>query len=71
MGIFRKKDQKEEQRVRICPKCNSSDISSDFSARSYGQGSFFNEHKCNKCGFTGELFPEVPISELKKNSAKK
>jgi predicted RNA-binding Zn-ribbon protein involved in translation (DUF1610 family) len=66
-----KRTTKKEQYVMICPKCGSADISSDFSSQSYGQGSFFNEHKCNSCSYKGELFPEVPIIKLKKNKQTK
>ena len=56
-----------EKPVRICPKCKSTDISPDLSIQAYGKGSFFNEYKCNKCGYTGQFFPEVKkISKNKK-----
>jgi len=45
--------------TQICPKCKSQDISPDMSVDSYGQGSFFNAYKCNKCGYSGQFFPEV------------
>jgi len=51
---------------RICPKCKSTDISPNFSARAYAKGSFFNEFKCNKCGYTGQFFPEVEVKKKKK-----
>ncbi len=44
---------------RICPKCKSTDISPDLSAESYGHGTIFNQYKCNKCGFSGQFFPEL------------
>jgi hypothetical protein len=43
---------------KICPKCKSKDISPDLSSSAYGKGSIFNAYKCNKCGFSGEFFPE-------------
>ncbi len=46
-------------KIRICPKCKSKDVSADLSAQSYAQGSFFNQYKCNKCGHTGQFFPEI------------
>lgn len=50
---------------RICPRCKSTDISSDLSAQAYGKGSFFNSYKCNKCGYSGQFFPEI-IEKIKK-----
>ncbi|MBD3361599.1 hypothetical protein GF358_02275 [Candidatus Woesearchaeota archaeon] len=44
---------------RICPKCKSTNISKDLSKEAYAKGSFFNQYKCNDCGYTGEFFPEV------------
>ena len=55
-----------EKLVRICPKCKSTDISPDLSIQSYGQGSFFNGYKCNKCGYSGQLFPEIKKSSKNK-----
>lgn len=45
--------------VRICPKCKSMDLSIDLSVQSYARGSFFNQFKCNKCGYSEIFFPEV------------
>lgn len=36
---------------------------------SYAQGSIFNNYKCNNCGFSGQLFPE--IEKIKKKGKKK
>lgn len=52
--------------VRVCPKCKSTDISPTLSKEAYGQGALFNEYKCNKCGYVGQFFPEIPEKELKK-----
>lgn len=54
--------------IRFCPKCKSTDVIPDLSLQSYGRGSFFNQYKCNKCGFTGLFFPEVAEDELKNKS---
>ncbi len=54
---------------QVCPKCKSTDIQKDFSVQSYGQGSFFNQYKCNKCGYTGQFFPI--IKKKKKKTVKK
>ncbi|MCK4521187.1 MAG: hypothetical protein KAU20_01345 [Nanoarchaeota archaeon] len=56
--------------IKICPKCKSTDISPDLSVQSYAQGSFFNQYKCNDCGYNGQFFPEVNEKELKKTSKK-
>ncbi len=71
MGFFnlkkKKKPTKESERyITVCPYCGSADVSSDMSIKSIGQGSLFNEKKCNDCGFSGEIFPEMTISEAKK-----
>jgi len=42
----------------MCPKCKSKNISADLSAQAYGQGSFFNQYKCNDCDYTGQFFIE-------------
>ncbi len=55
---------------RICPRCKSTDISSDLSAQAYGKGSFFNEYKCNDCGYTGQFFPEI-VEKTKRKIIKK
>ena len=53
--------------TRICPKCKSEDVSPDLSFQAFAQGSFFNQFKCNKCGYTGQFFPElVKIKKKKK-----
>jgi predicted RNA-binding Zn-ribbon protein involved in translation (DUF1610 family) len=54
----------EAKMVRVCPKCLSTDVVRDLSLESYGKGTFFNQFKCNKCGFTGIVFPEVRQNEL-------
>lgn len=54
-----------------CPKCGSTDISPSLSLKAYGQGSFFSEHKCNKCGYTGMFFPIVKKKVKKKTKKKK
>ena len=55
--------------VRICPRCQSTNISPDLSKEAYGSGKIFNSYKCNDCDFHGEFFPEVDkkaISKIKK-----
>jgi hypothetical protein len=54
--------------VLICPKCNSKDISTDFSNAGFvGTGLFNNIKVCNNCGYTHSFFPEVEIKNTSKN----
>lgn len=55
--------------IRICPRCQSTNISPDLSKEAYGSGKIFNSYKCNDCGFHGEFFPEIDkkiIGKIKK-----
>ncbi|MBT3416808.1 hypothetical protein HON86_03680 [Candidatus Woesearchaeota archaeon] len=55
--------------IRICPKCQSTNVSPDIGTEAYGSGKIFNSYKCNNCGFSGEFFPEVDkkiIEKIKK-----
>lgn len=53
--------------VKICPKCNSTDISTDFSNPAFVAGGLFNNAKvCNKCGHHSNFFPEVEVDKLPK-----
>ena len=58
------------KRILICPKCKSTDVSSNMSALAIGMGSFQNEHKCNKCGYESMFFPEIEVEKSKKNTKK-
>ena len=49
--------------VKICPQCNSKDVSNDFSNFALARTGL-KEQKCNHCGFTGQFFPEVEISKI-------
>jgi hypothetical protein len=50
----------ENQSVRICPACNSTDISYDFSnAAMVSLGMTNNAFVCNHCGNQGSFFPEI------------
>jgi transposase-like protein len=51
--------------VRICPQCKSADTQPDLSADSYAKG-LLNQWKCNTCGYTGLVFPEYSVEDLKK-----
>ncbi len=63
MGLFSEK--KKDDTVTVCPKCGSTDLSSDLSLQSYAQGGFFNNMVCNECGYSGQLFPEMDLSKKK------
>ncbi|MBI2652675.1 hypothetical protein HYX00_04380 [Candidatus Woesearchaeota archaeon] len=59
-----KKSEKEKY-VKICPRCGSINIGTDFSnpvVWAYGASP---KYKCMKCGYMGALFPEVPESKIK------
>ncbi len=47
------------KKLLICPQCGSRDIHPDFSAHSFGQSGFFNQYRCNKCGYQGSFVIEV------------
>ncbi len=53
----------------ICPKCGSSDVSPDFSLKTFGEASEFNKHKCNKCRYSSIFFPEIK-EKIKINKSK-
>jgi len=56
-------DEKKEM-IRICPNCNSTNVSRDFTNPlivRVGLESFV----CNNCGHTGNFFPEVEKNKLK------
>jgi hypothetical protein len=44
------------KKVRICPRCQSTNVSPDMR---FGKGLFCNSYNCDECGFNGEFFPEV------------
>jgi hypothetical protein len=49
--------------ITICPHCYSSDITSDFSNAARIEGGLFGK-TCNRCGFTGNFFPEIEVKDL-------
>lgn len=52
--------------VVICPKCNSIDVKAETNPV-YAVTGLLNQFKqCNNCGHHGQVFPEVPRSELPK-----
>ena len=56
---------------RICPKCNSNNVSPDFSLKTFGEASEFNKYKCNNCSYAGIFFPEIEKRKIKKNKKSK
>lgn len=55
--------------VRVCPECQSTDTRPDLSADSYSKG-LLNQWRCNRCGYTGLVFPEYRVDDLKKKKEK-
>jgi len=54
---------------QICPMCNSTDITPDFSNPALAYAGALYEYKCGHCGYVGQFFPEVEdIVEEKKLS---
>lgn len=50
--------------VRICPICRSADISPDLSIPAAVAFGALYSYRCNRCGFVGTVFMELPIDEL-------
>ena len=55
---------------RMCPKCQSKEVITDWSianiAREFANPSF----KCNNCGFVGTFFPEIDEKQIKNIKSK-
>lgn len=60
-------ETKKEEYVRICLRCNSTDVSPDFSPEVIAFGGL-HRWRCNRCGFFGDsvFFPEVLVDEIPK-----
>ncbi|MFO7966658.1 MAG: hypothetical protein R6U44_03565 [Archaeoglobaceae archaeon] len=57
--------QKEEEKyVKLCPACNSIDISPDFTVPAAVAAGGLYMYRCNRCNYVSTLFPEFPIDEL-------
>lgn len=54
----------KEQYTMICPKCNSIDVNIDKSNPLQATLGLPVIYACNKCGYSGNIFPEIKISEL-------
>lgn len=51
--------------ITICPKCNSTDVKTDFSNPTLVATGLFNNSKvCNDCGYSGNFFPEVQKADI-------
>ncbi len=54
--------------VMICPKCDSKDVTHDWSSPATVGSTLVNVmYKCNNCGHEGMVFPEVPENKVPKN----
>ena len=63
--MAKKKSSKEEKYVRVCPQCKSSDVAIDrYNSLQPAMG-LLAVYRCNKCGYLGNYFPEVKLSEIK------
>ena len=56
---------------RICPKCKSHDIITDWSVENVARGFANPSFKCNNCGYVGTFFPEIEKIKIKKNQISK
>lgn len=52
--------------VRICPKCGSIDVHTDFSNPVVWAYGTTTKYKCNMCSYTSNLFPEILQKDMKK-----
>lgn len=62
---MKKLKEKNKNFVRICPKCGSTSVQTDFSnpvVWAYGTTTKF---RCNSCSYVGNLFPEISKDNLK------
>ncbi|MFH1248913.1 MAG: hypothetical protein V1660_02070 [archaeon] len=59
----------KEEYARICPKCNSIDISLVGFDSVLGGG--IQMYRCNSCNHISPVFPEAKISDLEKSKKKK
>lgn len=59
----------QKKYVRVCPECQSTDTQPDLSADSYSKG-LLNQWRCNRCGYTGLVFPEYRADDLNKKKEK-
>ena len=65
---MKEKKQKPEY-VKICPNCDSLDISPEISTMQQ-TGALPSRYVCNNCGFTSFAFPEANLNDYKKSEEK-
>lgn len=56
--------KEEEKYVKVCPACNSIDVSPDFTIPAAIAAGALYMFRCNRCDFVSTLFPEFPVDEL-------
>lgn len=61
---MKKSRNKKERYIRICPKCGSINIQTDYSNPAVWAYGTSTKYKCNSCGVIGPVFPEILESEI-------
>lgn len=56
--------KEEEKYVKVCPACNSIDVSPDFTIPAAIAAGGLYMFRCNRCDYVSTLFPEFPIDDL-------
>lgn len=56
----------KNERVRVCPVCNSTDVCLDFSNAALVRFGGLSVYRCNHCGNTGQFFPEIDKRDVLK-----
>lgn len=59
-----KKSINKEKYVKICPKCGSIDVQTDFSNPADWALGITPRYKCNSCNHESTIFPEVLVDEI-------
>ena len=62
---MKKLKDKNKKFVRICPKCGSTNIKTDFSNPVVWAYGTTTKYKCISCSYLGTIFPEVLRNEVK------
>lgn len=57
-------EKNKEKYVKVCPACNSVDVSPDFTIPAAIASGALYMFRCNRCDYVSVLFPEFPESEL-------
>lgn len=66
MKTMKKKAKKQEDFVMVCPKCKSPNVDADKSNPLSPSMGLPRMYICKRCGHTGNIFPEVALSEITK-----